>query len=36
MMGWSLGPATGQFVSDLISEKKTDLDIQYFNPDRSF
>lgn len=36
MMGWSLGPATGQFVSDLISEKKTDLDIQSFNPDRSF
>ncbi|ADY31052.1 NAD(P)/FAD-dependent oxidoreductase [Cellulophaga lytica] len=36
MMGWSLGPATGKLVSEIISEKKTTLDLSSFNPDRRF
>ncbi|MEO6346412.1 MAG: FAD-dependent oxidoreductase [Aquaticitalea sp.] len=36
MMGWSMGPGTGKFVSELISEKKTSMDLQRFSPDRKF
>lgn len=36
MMGWSLGPATGKIVSEIITEKKISLDISLFNPDRKF
>ena len=36
MMGWSLGPATGKLVSQVISEKKTTLDLSPFHPDRRF
>ncbi len=36
MMGWSLGPATGKLVSEIISEKKLSMDIQLFSPDRKF
>ena len=36
MMGWSLGPATGKLVSEIISDKKTSLDIEPFHPDRKF
>lgn len=36
MMGWSLGPATGLLVSQIISDKKTSLDIEAFHPDRTF
>ena len=36
MMGWSLGPATGKLVSQLISEKKPTLDISPYNPVRRF
>ena len=36
MMGWSLGPATGKLVSEIISEKKTTLDLSPFHPDRKF
>ena len=36
MMGWSLGPASGKLVSEIISEKKTSLDLQPFHPDRKF
>ncbi len=36
MMGWSLGPATGKLVSEIISDKKTSLDLNPFHPDRSF
>lgn len=36
MMGWSLGPATGKLVSELISEKKPTLDISSYNPVRRF
>ncbi len=34
MMGWSLGPATGKLVSEIISNKKTSLDLAPFHPDR--
>ena len=36
MMGWSLGPATGKLVSQIISGKKTEMDITPFSPDRTF
>ena len=36
MMGWSLGPATGKLVSEIISNKKTSLNLSPFNPDRTF
>ena len=36
MMGWSLGPATGKLVSELISDKKPSLDLSPFHPDRKF
>ncbi|MDC8002887.1 FAD-dependent oxidoreductase [Aureisphaera galaxeae] len=36
MMGWSLGPATGKLVSEIISEKKLSMPIDAFHPDRSY
>lgn len=36
MMGWSLGPATGKLVAEIIGEHKTSMDISAFNPDRKF
>jgi len=36
MMGWSLGPATGILVSEIIEGKNTAMDIEPFNPDRKF
>lgn len=36
MMGWSLGPATGKLVSEIISGKKTSLNLFPFHPDRKF
>ncbi|NNE75813.1 MAG: FAD-binding oxidoreductase, partial [Pricia sp.] len=36
MMGWSLGPATGKLVSELIGGVKTSMDISAFSPDRKF
>ena len=36
MMGWSLGPATGRLVTEIISDKKTSLDLNPFHPDRKF
>ena len=36
MMGWSLGPATGKLVSEIISDKKPSLNLSPFNPDRTF
>jgi len=36
MMGWSLGPATGLLVSEIISGKRTSMDISPFHPDRRF
>lgn len=34
MMGWSLGPATGKLVSEIISQKKRSLDLSPFAVDR--
>jgi D-amino-acid dehydrogenase len=36
MMGWSLGPATGKLVSEIISDKRTSLEMGSFHPDRKF
>jgi len=36
MMGWSLGPVTGKLVSEIISDKKTSMDISGFSPNRKF
>ena len=36
MMGWSLGPVTGKLVSEIISNKKSSLDLAPFHPDRKF
>ncbi len=36
MMGWSLGPATGLLVSEIIDAKKPALDMSIYNPDRQF
>ena len=36
MMGWSMGTGTGKLVSELISDKKTTLDLRVFHPDRKF
>ena len=36
MMGWSLGPATGLLVSEIIADKKPSMDISAFNPNRRF
>ena len=36
MMGWSLGPATGKLVSEIIDGKNTSMDIKPFTPDRKF
>ncbi|WP_066221886.1 NAD(P)/FAD-dependent oxidoreductase [Formosa haliotis] len=36
MMGWSLGPATGKLVSEVIANKKTTIDLEAFHPDRTF
>ncbi|TLP76783.1 NAD(P)/FAD-dependent oxidoreductase [Maribacter sp. ACAM166] len=36
MMGWSLGPATGKLVSEVLDGKKTCMDISVFSPERIF
>lgn len=36
MMGWSLGPATGKLVQEVVDHKKTSMDITPFTPNRSF
>lgn len=36
MMGWSLGPATGKLVSEIIGRKITSLDVSPFTPLRKF
>jgi D-amino-acid dehydrogenase len=36
MMGWSLGPATGKLVVEVIEGKKTAIDISPFAPERRF
>lgn len=36
MMGWSLGPATGKLVSEIVADKKTSMDVSAFHPERRF
>ena len=36
MMGWSLGPATGKLISQILLNKKLAMSIDAFNPDRKF
>jgi len=36
MMGWSLGPATGKLIAEVVDAKKTSMDISAFNPQRTF
>tara|TARA_B100000787_G_scaffold170205_1_gene164822 strand:+ start:13469 stop:14716 length:1248 start_codon:yes stop_codon:yes gene_type:complete len=36
MMGWSLGPATGKLVTEIISDQKPSLDLSPFNTQRKF
>ncbi len=36
MMGWSLGPATGKLVAEVIDGKKISMDISPFAPERRF
>ncbi len=36
MMGWSMGTSTGKLVSEVISNKKTSLNLDPFHPDRKF
>lgn len=36
MMGWSMAPATGKLVAEIISEKKPSLSLNPFSPDRKF
>ena len=36
MTGWSMSTGTGKLVSDLISEKKTSIDVSVYNPERKF
>ena len=36
MMGWSLGPATGKLVSEIISNQKSSLDLNPFKVQRRF
>ena len=36
MMGWSLGPATGKLVSEIIDGKRTSMDLSAFDPNRRF
>ena len=30
MMGWSLGPATGKLVQEVVDHKKTSMDIKFY------
>ncbi|PIB26322.1 NAD(P)/FAD-dependent oxidoreductase [Maribacter sp. 4G9] len=36
MMGWSLGPATGKLISEVMEANEPSMDISPFDPDRSF
>jgi D-amino-acid dehydrogenase len=36
MMGWSMSTGTGKIISEIISDKKTSIDIDRFNPNRKF
>lgn len=34
MLGWTLGTSTGKLVSEIISDQKSSLNLEPFNPDR--
>ncbi|MBM1106880.1 FAD-dependent oxidoreductase [Aurantibacter crassamenti] len=36
MMGWSLGPATGKLVTEIVSSKKTSIALNGLEPERKF
>lgn len=36
MMGWSLGPATGKLVSEIVGNKKLSLEVAPYHPQRKF
>lgn len=36
MMGWSLGPATGKLISELIAGRKSSMPLEPFSPERKF
>jgi D-amino-acid dehydrogenase len=36
MMGWSLGPATGKLISEIIDHKKASMNLEAFHPERKF
>lgn len=36
MMGWSLGPATGKLITEIITNKPSSMNLNAFNPDRTF
>jgi D-amino-acid dehydrogenase len=36
MMGWSMGPATGKLVSEIVSNQKTSLEMNPFDTERRF
>jgi D-amino-acid dehydrogenase len=36
MMGWSMAPATGKLISEIIIDKNLSMDILPFHPDRKF
>ncbi|MEM7379959.1 MAG: FAD-dependent oxidoreductase [Bacteroidota bacterium] len=36
MMGWSLGPATGKLIAELIDGQKTSMPLEGFHPERRF
>lgn len=36
MMGWTMATGTGKLVSEIISDKKTSLNMNAFNPNRTF
>ena len=36
MLGWTLGTSTGKLVSEIISDKKSSLNLEPFSPDRTF
>ena len=36
MMGWTMAPATGKMVSEIVSDKKTSIPLEGLHPDRRF
>ena len=36
MMGWSLGPATGKLVAELVSNQKSSLPLGFYAPERKY